>query len=359
MYVATPTGLVKILGQIVSFERSGSVLASGLTGGLVSRKGNVQLLGQYAQTETGSTPVFYFVPSKQEADAGGSGGDLVLVRAEPNPGSLTAPRRQFEISAEGYGRESKGISITHQIQLVRSEETTGVYKLTPAAALGEGEYVLYLARGEGMAPYVYDFSVTGLRNFPNIVLSEKSTVPAAEILRKAKNCPAISITGQRNRPESNYTLEAAQLRGQHHRFELLLFNSHGDSVYQSMGDNLDAPIEDLCHAITGGKIPGVVKAQLPAASNDNAQDKALAPANATELSPVNVSALATISVSSNPDGADVYADGAFVGNAPATLKLGAGKHTIKLTLPGYDDWSRDITAMTGSEAHLTAKFQKH
>jgi hypothetical protein len=101
MYVATAGGLVKILGQIVSFERTGSLLASGLTGGLVSRKGNVQLLGQHAQTETGPTPVFYFVPSKQEADAGGSGGDLVLVRAEPNPGSMTAPRRQFEISAQG------------------------------------------------------------------------------------------------------------------------------------------------------------------------------------------------------------------------------------------------------------------
>jgi hypothetical protein len=107
MYVATPGGLVKILGQIISFERTGSVLASGLTGGLVSRKGNVQLLGQHAQTETGPTPLFYFVPSKQEAEAGGSGGDLVLLRAEPNPGSLTAPRRQFEISAQGYARPTR------------------------------------------------------------------------------------------------------------------------------------------------------------------------------------------------------------------------------------------------------------
>lgn len=35
---------------------------------------------------------------------------------------------------------------------------TGVYKIAPATALSSGEYALYLSRGEGMAPYVYDFS---------------------------------------------------------------------------------------------------------------------------------------------------------------------------------------------------------
>ena len=67
---------------------------------------------------------------------------------------------------------------------------------------------------------------------------------------------------------------------------------------------------------------------------------------------------ATISVSSSPDGADIYTDGAFVGNAPATLKLTNGKHTIKLTMAGYKDWSREITAQAGSEAHLAANLEK-
>jgi hypothetical protein len=40
------------------------------------------------------------------------------------------------------------------------------------------------------------------------------------------------------------------------------------------------------------------------------------------------------------------------------LKLVAGKHTIKLTLAGYEDWSRELTALTGSEAHLVANLQK-
>jgi hypothetical protein len=69
-------------------------------------------------------------------------------------------------------------------------------------------------------------------------------------------------------------------------------------------------------------------------------------------------ALATISISSNPDGADIYADGSFVGSAPATLKLSGGKHTVRVTMAGYKDWSREITALAGSEAHLTASLDK-
>ena len=99
--------------------------------------------------------MFYFIPPRQEADAGVNAGDLVLLRLETKP-----KRRQFEIGARGAWRASSGISITHQIQLFRSEAKPGIYTITPALELGEGEYALYLARGEGMQAYVYDFSVS-------------------------------------------------------------------------------------------------------------------------------------------------------------------------------------------------------
>jgi PEGA domain len=69
-------------------------------------------------------------------------------------------------------------------------------------------------------------------------------------------------------------------------------------------------------------------------------------------------ALSTVEIKSTPDGADISVDDAFVGNTPATLKLGAGKHAIKVTMAGFKDWSRDITALAGSEAHLTANLDK-
>jgi len=66
----------------------------------------------------------------------------------------------------------------------------------------------------------------------------------------------------------------------------------------------------------------------------------------------------TISVVSNPDGADVYADDQFVGNSPATLKLNPGKHVIAVKMAGYKDWSREISVQTGSDVNLTASLQK-
>jgi len=65
-----------------------------------------------------------------------------------------------------------------------------------------------------------------------------------------------------------------------------------------------------------------------------------------------------VSLTTTPDGADVYVDGQFNGNSPATLKLKAGKHTIRVSTAGYQDWTREITTDAGSSAHLAATLQK-
>lgn len=65
-----------------------------------------------------------------------------------------------------------------------------------------------------------------------------------------------------------------------------------------------------------------------------------------------------VNVASNPVGADVSLDGNFVGNAPATLKLAPGKHTVTFKMAGYSDWSREITVQSASEVQLTATLEK-
>ena len=54
----------------------------------------------------------------------------------------------------------------------------------------------------------------------------------------------------------------------------------------------------------------------------------------------------------------MYADGAFVGNAPATLKLGPGEHAVRVSQAGHKDWSRETTVETGSEVKLNAVLEK-
>lgn len=66
----------------------------------------------------------------------------------------------------------------------------------------------------------------------------------------------------------------------------------------------------------------------------------------------------TVSVTTNPDGADVYVDGEFRGNAPATLKLKPGKHTVAVKMNGYKEWTRELTTDAGSDARLSAGLEK-
>jgi hypothetical protein len=66
-----------------------------------------------------------------------------------------------------------------------------------------------------------------------------------------------------------------------------------------------------------------------------------------------------ISVTSTPDGADVSIDDAFVGNAPATLKLSPGKHTVKVSLQGYKDWTKEVSVFAGFEVGLKATLERN
>jgi hypothetical protein len=156
IYVEVPGGLTKIIGQIADFRRTGSLLVHGLTAGIKTRKENVQILGAHAQTVVSPQPVFYFAPAKQEIDIGVNAENLILLRLEEK-----ASRRQFEIAAEGVLRKSAGLTVTHEIQLFRSEVQPEVFKIMPAEELKKGEYALYLMRNEGMPSYIYDFSVQG------------------------------------------------------------------------------------------------------------------------------------------------------------------------------------------------------
>lgn len=69
-------------------------------------------------------------------------------------------------------------------------------------------------------------------------------------------------------------------------------------------------------------------------------------------------ATGTVTVISNPNAADVYVDGKFVGNTVAVLKLSPGQHEIKVSDAGYKDWSRDLSVTAGSALKLDATLVK-
>ncbi len=67
---------------------------------------------------------------------------------------------------------------------------------------------------------------------------------------------------------------------------------------------------------------------------------------------------AEVSLSSDPDGADIYLGESFVGSAPAKLELPAGNYTFTMRLAGYKDWQRQVQILGGSQINLRAVLTK-
>lgn len=106
-----------------------------------------------------------------------------------------------------------------------------------------------------------------------------------------------------------------------------------------------------------------VTEELARASTQKVADKTEAthvtvPANSSMAAQPQAQEQGILDVTSNPGGADVSVDGAFVGNAPATLKLKPGKHTISVEQSGYTKWSRELTVMDGATLKLNATLAK-
>jgi hypothetical protein len=77
-----------------------------------------------------------------------------------------------------------------------------------------------------------------------------------------------------------------------------------------------------------------------------------------ESAPAPELATGNVSIASDPDGADVYLDGKFAGNAPSTLKIPAGHHAVIVKANGMKDWQRELDVSAGSDVKLNAKLEK-
>lgn len=154
LYSVTEHGPVRIEGQAVSFERTGSLLISTVTVGIKAMKINVQLPGAHSANVFGKSTEFFYRMSSEMIQKGAGIGDLVLLQMK-----VKGTRRQVETRASGLWRSSRGVSIKIQVATTRKELQPGLYLVKAVDDLKEGEYGFYLFRGEGLQPYFYDFSI--------------------------------------------------------------------------------------------------------------------------------------------------------------------------------------------------------
>jgi len=62
----------------------------------------------------------------------------------------------------------------------------------------------------------------------------------------------------------------------------------------------------------------------------------------------------TIAISSSPARAEIYVDGQFEGQTPATLRLAGGLHHFEIRFSGGQKWARDLDVLAGSRFTLEA-----
>ena len=80
------------------------------------------------------------------------------------------------------------------------------------------------------------------------------------------------------------------------------------------------------------------------------------PTSSSPIPPAPPDGYGQLTITSEPDAAEIYVDGKFHGNAPATLKLPAGSHAILLKSPGRPDFTRTLELPKSSKLNLKAVF---
>ena len=80
--------------------------------------------------------------------------------------------------------------------------------------------------------------------------------------------------------------------------------------------------------------------------------------NPGQASSVSADTEGTASITSDPDGADIFVDSVGHGHTPALVKLKPGKHHVQLAASGYPDWIGDIEVKSGSIVNVSGKLEK-
>lgn len=117
-----------------------------------------------------------------------------------------------------------------------------------------------------------------------------------------------------------------------------LLNAHGEVVGMNTIKAVKEGIQSIGFAISAQDIVQVLQRFFPSR-----------PPSASDKAQVQVT-------SSVPD-AEIYVDGNFVGDAPSTLSLPAGDHTIQVKASKFSDWKRTVSVTSGSNVNIKADLQ--
>jgi hypothetical protein len=172
------------------------------------------------------------------------------------------------------------------------------------------------------------------------------------------------------------------------RNKVAVFNKDGDAIVSRSTRSLGNSVQDACGAIVadwtgrgaaapaGTPVNALLPQPLPEPSQETPPAPTVSAAKHVVAIPVQPTPtptivpaqpqasatpsgnLGTVSVTSDPDGAEIFVDSVGHGYAPAILKLPPGKHFIQLVRQGYKDWTSSVEVRESSIVNVTAKLEK-
>ena len=123
-----------------------------------------------------------------------------------------------------------------------------------------------------------------------------------------------------------------------------LLNGYGEAIGINTAKIVGKDVQNIGFALSSADLIEVLHRFYPVVSAANQ--------TATQAA----DGVGTLTVFSDPDSADVYLDGKFVGNTPSTLKLPAGSHVVLLKSSGRTDWERSIEIVKDSQLNLKGQL---
>jgi len=74
--------------------------------------------------------------------------------------------------------------------------------------------------------------------------------------------------------------------------------------------------------------------------------------------PIHRAGLVPVAIESEPEGADVYLDGAFVGSTPLpSYGIAAGEHVLEVSKAGFAKWNRKLLVTVGVPTRVKATLE--
>jgi hypothetical protein len=167
----------------------------------------------------------------------------------------------------------------------------------------------------------------------------------AEIIKTFnERCSDVTINNKRDKADYVVVLDHEGGKGGILRDnKIAIFNPDGDSIFSGSTRSLGNAVKDACAVIardwSDHKYAKTLEPKPAAMTN-----------NAPEMN-------ARVALSSNPAGADVEIDGAYVGSTPSNVHLAPGDHAVTISKKGYLSWQKKIR-ITQGEVTVNAELEQ-